>query len=138
MHSIRPIRATAVAALFAAATLTAQDRCPNTMAVRVPASVQYGASVACSGVTYSSGGVTLTTATGCPLFATIAPEHHDIAPTTKRTKAVEIGARPGIVAFFVCRTSYLIFIPIGSTCAFDRELVAGAYPILATMPCEDA
>lgn len=138
MHSIRPIRANAVATLFAAATLAAQDDCPRTMAVRVPQSVQYGVSVACSGVTYTSGGVTLSTATGCPLFASIVPEHHDIAPSKERTKAVEVGARPGLVAFFVCRTNYLIFIPIGSTCVFDRELVVGAYPILATMPCEDA
>lgn len=127
----------AALAAFAAAA-AAQRECAGTMAVRVPLDVQYGAAVACSGVSYQGGGVTLSTATGCPLFATITPEHHDAVISEKKTETVQVGSRPGMVAFFVCRTSYLIFIPWSSTCVFEREVALGVYPLLMTVACRDA
>lgn len=136
MPRLRPL-ATAVAVLLPTVA-AAQAPCSRTMATPVPESVQYGPSATCSGLSFSSHGVTLATSNGCPLFVTITPRHHDVAPSRHATDAVRIGTVDSRVLFFVCRTNYLIFIPLGSTCVFDREVVWAQYPLLATVPCAGA
>jgi hypothetical protein len=125
------------AALLLAVLVPAQDNCPRTKAVTVPGSVSYGPVVNCAGLSYSVPGLTLQTATGCPLFATLIPDH-EIAEATRDRTMVRVNATvPGKMVFFQCRTSYLIFIPLGSTCVFDREFNFGSYMRMTTVGCPD-
>lgn len=126
-----------IAAFLATAAAAAQGDCPRAMSVRVPQAIQYGAVVTCSGVTYQTGGISLSTTTGCPLFATIVPEHDDVRPTDKRTEVVQTGSRPGVIAYFACETSYLLFIPWSSRCRLQQESPYGVYPLLMTVACRN-
>lgn len=136
-HRVLPSVFGAIAVSLAAAAATAQGDCPRAMAVRVPQAIQYGAVVACSGVTYQTGGISLSTTTGCPLFATIVPDHDDVRPTDKRTEVVQTGSRPGVIAYFACETSYLLFIPWSSRCKLQQESPYGVYPLLMTVACRN-
>lgn len=127
----------AMAASFAAMAAPAQTGCPKEKTSTVPQSVAYGASVSCSGLTYSIPGLTITTTTGCPLFVTVTPAHEVAVPSESRTQVQVHRLEAGKILFFQCRTSYLIFIPISSTCAFDRDVNFGAYPRMTTVPCAD-
>jgi hypothetical protein len=127
----------AVAALLAAAFLPAQDSCPMQEARTVPQTIAYGPNVACAGLSYSIPGLQITTATGCPLFATITPDHEVADPSRKRTYVVSVGMSAGKLIFFGCRTSYLIFIPIGSSCEYLNDVNFGAFPRLTTKACAD-
>lgn len=129
--------ALASALSLATATATAQGDCPRATSVRVPQTIQYGAVVACSGVTYQTGGISLSTTTGCPLFATIVPDHDEVRPTDKRTEVVQTGSRPGVIAYFACETSYLLFIPWSSRCRMQQESPYGVYPLLMTVACRN-
>lgn len=124
-------------ALFAVLPLAAQDNCPREKAVPVGGSIQFGPSVSCSGLSWSAGGLSLSTASGCPLFVVITPAHETAAPTDKLTKVKVAGTDPIKVFIFVCRTRYLIFIPIGSTCEFASESNAGSVMRLVTVGCTD-
>jgi len=140
-HRVLPPFFGAIAACLAVSlaivAAPAQGDCPRAMAVRVPQVIQYGAVVACSGVTYQTGGISLSTTTGCPLFATIVPEHDDVHPTDKRTEVVQTGSRPGVIAYFACETSYLLFIPWNSRCRLQQESPYGVYPLLITVACRN-
>ncbi len=118
-----------------AAGVGAQTPCPRTTAAVVPVNAQYGAAIACAGLTYSVGGLTLSTATGCPLFVTIEPRHDTAQPTKAETKAEIVNWTAGKIVYFRCRISYLIFIPISSTCEYDRDVNFGAFPLMQTTPC---
>jgi hypothetical protein len=120
-----------------AASALAQKPCPYTRAERIAASELHGPTVPCSGLSFTSHGLQLSTKTGCPLFVVIIPEHHDIVPSTAPTRAETIGARQSRILFFTCQTEYFLIIPVGSKCVFDRDVANGAYPVVATMPCED-
>ncbi len=127
----------AVFALGAAAFVPAQESCPMQEARTVAQTITYGPNVACAGLSYSIPGLQLTTATGCPLFATITPDHEVAVPSSKRTYVVSVGVSAGKLIYFGCRTSYLIFIPIGSSCEHLRDVNFGAYPRLTTAACDD-
>lgn len=127
----------AVFALGAAAFVPAQESCPMQEARSVAQTIAYGPNVACAGLSYSIPGLQITTATGCPLFATVTPDHEVAEPSRKRTYVVSVGMSAGKLIFFGCRTSYLIFIPIGSTCEYLRDVNFGAYPRLTTKACAD-
>jgi hypothetical protein len=132
---IRLVTASCLALLFAAAA-AAQKTCPRTRAERIAGSEQYGPAASCSGLAFSGHGLKLSTATGCPLFVTLIPEHHDVVPSASATRVEPMGARECRILFFTCQTDYLIVIPWGSVCVFERDLAWGSYPVLATLPCE--
>lgn len=127
----------AVFALGAAAFVPAQDSCPMQEARTVAQTIAYGPNVACAGLSYSIPGLQITTATGCPLFATITPDHEVAVPSRKRTYVEPIGVSAGKLVYFGCRTNYLIFIPIGSSCEYVNDVNFGAFPRLATKACVD-
>lgn len=132
---IRVVVATCLTVLTPAAAV-AQKPCPRTKAERVDAVVQYGPMAACSGISFSGHGVKLSTASGCPLFVTLTPAHHDVVPSETQTSAEPVGTREGRILFFSCQTDYLLVIPWSSACVFDRDLAWGTYTVLATRPCE--
>lgn len=126
----------AVAAFSLGVTAVAQ-KCPKERATTVPQSTAYGASVSCAGLSYSIPGLTITTTTGCPLFVTVTPDHEVAAPAATETQVRVNATVPGKILFFQCRTSYLIFIPVSSTCAFEREVNFGAYLRMTTISCAE-
>lgn len=129
---------TAAAAAFCLAGPVLAQKCPRERAVTVAQTSVYGASVTCSGLSYSIPGLTITTTTGCPLFVTVTPDHEVAMPATSETMVRAHTTVPGKIIFFQCRTSYLIFIPISSTCAFEREVNFGAFSRMTTIPCPEA
>ncbi len=126
---------------FAAALLSlaaaAQDTCPKERAVSVPRSIDYGPSVTCPGLSYSIPGLTITTATGCPLFVTVTPAHEQAQPSRDRTQVRVASVDAVKVFFFTCQTRYLLFLPLSSYCAFDREVTAGTVMHLTTIGCNE-
>jgi hypothetical protein len=138
METTMPLRCFVLPCLtFAlAAGAVAQKPCPYTKADRIPASEQYGPAAACSGLSFSGHGFKLATATGCPLFVTLTPQHHDIVPNSQATRAEKIGTREGRILYFRCQTDYVIIIPWGSSCVCDRDVAWGTYLVAATRPCE--
>jgi hypothetical protein len=128
---------TSIAAAWLALAGVAQSDCPNQMAVAVPQNITYGASVTCAGLSWSVGGVSISSGTGCPLFVMITPAHETAAPSSKETKVKLVGMDPVRVFFFTCRSSYLIFIPLSSRCEFEREATAGSVMRLVTVGCNE-
>jgi hypothetical protein len=84
-----------VAALLAAGSAPAQDSCPMEATNTVAQSVGYGAAVACPGLNYSVPGLRLSTTSGCPLFATVIPDHEVAVPSKARTMVSPTGVVPG-------------------------------------------
>jgi hypothetical protein len=126
------------AALFLGSIGHAQGDCPREKAQSVPRDITYGPSVSCGGLSYSLGGLSLSTTTGCPLFVLITPAHEIAVPTSAMTKVEHVGNDAVRIFFFSCRTSYLLFIPISSTCVFDNAANAGTVMRLVTVSCTDA
>jgi hypothetical protein len=120
-----------------AAAIPAQSSCPKEQAQTIPQSTVFGPAATCAGLSYSIGGLQITTATGCPLFVTITPDHEVAKPSKQETMVVANGVAPGKLIFFACRTTYLIFIPIGSSCEYLRDVNFGAFPRLTTAPCRE-
>lgn len=108
----------ATAAFSFASTLLAQG-CPRTQAQEVPLNVQYGAPQNCGSVSYTFGGVNVSSgATGCPLFVLIVPAHQVAVPSDRKTKAEVVGQVPVTIHYFTCAQDWLVIIPWGSTCTF--------------------
>ena len=124
------------AALVFGLQLAAQSSCPKEFAENQPGRIEDGASQNCGSVTYSFGGVTVTTTNGgCPLFALITPPHQKAARTNMETMVQVTGTVPVTMHYFVCVTRYWLFIPIGTSCQFDRMVVAYSLDRLTTIPC---
>jgi len=134
------------AVLLSCATAAAQT-CPDQVVRLVPARVELGPVVDCSGVSFEWNGVRLGQHTqGCPLFALITPAHH----TTEYRQGSDTYTQPDgrveqLLVRFTCTASTFLFIRIGATCshndqqvlrgvttysqfACDRELRTGALP----------
>lgn len=122
---------------LAAAAIPAQSSCPKEKAVTVPQHTVFGPLATCAGLSYSTGGLQVTTATGCPLFVMITPDHEVSQPSKQETMVVANGVTPGKLIYFACRTTYLIFIPIGSSCEYLRDVNFGAFQRLTTAPCRE-
>jgi hypothetical protein len=124
--------------LFLGSLGRAQGDCPREKTQSVAQDIAYGPSVNCGGLSYSLGGVTLSTTTGCPLFVLITPAHETAVATTALTQVKHVGTDAVRIFFFSCRTSYLLFIPISSTCVFDNAANAGTVLRLTTVSCDSA
>jgi hypothetical protein len=114
----------------------AQDNCPKERAVSVPQSIDYGPSIACPGITYSIPGLTIQTATGCPLFVTVTPAHEVAERSNDLTQVRVEGFDPVKVFFFTCQTRYLLFVPLSSYCAYDHVATIGSVMHLTTAGCQ--
>ena len=126
---------TIAAALSLSLSAIAQTNCPRERAVAVPQRVEYGPAVTCPGLTYRMPGLTLQTATGCPLFVTVTPAHERVERSAELTKVDVVGRDPVQVFFFRCHTTYLLFIPLSSYCAYDTTVNAGTVLRLTTVGC---
>jgi hypothetical protein len=137
MHSnlFQKIAASLLLGLTAAA-----QACPKTESVDVtePNPIRYGASVSCSGLSFSVPGLTLTTTTGCPLFVEIHPDTYSVVRSTKAdTEAVSDQQQSIVTHFFKCEVSYIIFIPISSSCEYSRTVVRPGRELKKTVACND-
>lgn len=108
----------ATAAFSFASTLSAQS-CPRQQAQDVPLNIQYGAPQNCGSVSYSFGGVNVSSGmTGCPLFVLITPPHQVAAPSDRKTRTEVVGQVPVTIHYFTCEQDWFVIIPLGSSCTF--------------------
>lgn len=128
-----------VAPLFLAVSAVAQN-CAHTEAVQVrePNPVRYGAVVSCSGLNLVIDGIALQVNTGCPLFVEIYPDTYSSTKlTTADTEAVLDQHQSITTHFFRCNVSYLIFIPISSTCEWKSTTLRPGRDLKQTVACND-
>ena len=125
----------ALAAVLFPLSLLAQA-CPREMTQHVPAHIDYGPMTACSGIDYKLGNVVISTAqSGCPTFAVYTPPHEIAASTTAETKVSVAAQVPITLITFTCDRSYLIFIPLSSSCIVASTTSIGTLLRLVTVSC---
>ena len=125
----------ALAAVLFPLSLLAQS-CPREMTQHVPANIAYGPLTACTGIDYKFGGVAIsTTQSGCPTFAVYTPPHEIAVSTTAETKVNVAAQVPITLITFSCDRSYLIFIPLSSSCIVSSTASIGTVLRLITVPC---
>jgi hypothetical protein len=129
-----------VAAITVAASLclsvAAQSSCPRERTKVVAADTSFGPPQYCPGVGYNLGGVQLQfPANACPMHLVYTPGHELSEPSQADTMVQVVGQNPITMVTFRCERSYLIFIPLGSTCVADRTFNLGTVLRLVTVPC---
>ncbi len=116
--------------------LLAQGSCPQQTTEHVPGSVQNGPPTECTGIDYKLAGVTIsTTESACPTFAIYTPPHEIARPNNAETKVQVVGHSPITLITFRCDRSYLLFIPLSSSCAVAGTSTVGTVMRLITVPC---
>lgn len=128
---------TFVVALSLALPSIAQT-CPRTRAEerKIDPTIQYGPSVACSGVSYSIPGFSISTATGCPLFVRIRPDAYSVSVRAQEETETKLDQfQETIVMTFRCTPHYIIFIPISSTCDLENLTKVPGPHLLQTVAC---
>lgn len=132
--STRSVLAILIAILFPL-SLPAQG-CPQQTTENVAASLTYGPQTECTGIDYKLGNVVIsTTRSGCPTFAIYVPEHEIAVATNADTKVQVAGQSPITLIAFRCDKSYLIFIPLSSTCVVASTSTMGTVLRLITVSC---
>lgn len=132
----RSLFAVALAASIVA-PMTAQDTCPWQTTQHVAADVIYGPSQDCGGIDYRISEIQILSPKGpCPLFVIYVPAHDLVVPSPMRTRVDVIAQQPITKCIFECQSDWFLFIPLGSTCVFVRQINLGALPTLITRPCD--
>ena len=128
-----------LAAMFAgflAVPMLAQVACPMEKARHVPLDVDYGPAQECGGFSYTVGGVQIgATQKGCPLFIIITPPHDIAEPSILETKVQVTGVSRITMVTFKCTTTWILFIPIGTSCTADQTILGGTVQNLITVSC---
>ena len=132
--SSRFLLATLVAVLFPLSLLA--QGCPREVTKHIGADIEYGPLTACTGIDYKLGNVTIsTTQTGCPTFAIYTPPHEVADATLAETKVNVVAQVPITLISFRCDRSYLIFIPLSSSCVVASTSSIGTVLRMVTVPC---
>jgi len=134
--SSRSLLAATFAGLLAVPMLAQAASCPEEKARHVPLDVLYGPSQACGGFTYTIGGVQIgANQKGCPLFVIVTPPHEIAEPSSQQTRVQVTGTSPITMATFTCTTTWILFIPIGTSCTLDKTIQTGTVQSLITVSC---
>ncbi|MBM4061372.1 MAG: hypothetical protein FJ265_09815 [Planctomycetes bacterium] len=134
-------RSSALALLTATVSfpLAAQEHCPYQQAHHVEADLQFGPAMGCGGVKWQFGNVAVSTEKqGCPLFVVYTPPHDVAVPSTRPVYVDSIALQPITQVFFQCTQEWFLFFPIGSACAFDRQINVGTVSLLVTRACRES
>lgn len=126
--------ATAVALLVSVSP--AQGGCPRERTRTVAPQLDYGPKQGCAGIDYRLGDLQLSSQqAACPTFVIYTPQHEQPEPSANETKLQLLRFDDVTMVSFRCDRSYLLFIPLGTTCVVDQVVRIGAVPRLLTVPC---
>lgn len=135
----RYLLAATFAGLLALPMLAQASPCPMEKAKHVPLDVHYGPSQNCGGFTYSIGGVQIgANQKGCPLFIIVTPPHEIAEPSSLETKVQVTGTSNITMVTFKCTTTWILFIPIGTSCTLDQAIPTGQVQSLITVSCNQS
>jgi hypothetical protein len=105
------------------------DPCPNMGTRFVPAYATIDQTVLCSGTTVRVNGITVTTGrthpNSCPTVVTYYPAHYESGVEKQGFRLGTKISLPLTVFHRECRSSYLLFLDLGSSCDFVARFESG-------------
>lgn len=122
--------------LVLSTTLLAQE-CPDMTVERQPLQQTIGPVVGCASLSYRWNGLQVGTGVqGCPMFVVIRPEHDAPRSQPDSKTFVRPAGRMAVTQLvFTCTYSYLLFIPISSSCNLSSDRVIGHLINYEVLPC---
>lgn len=126
--------------LAASVAVRAQDSCPKTKAVEIPARGSLGPDRGCdTGIDVRIQDVHLGTGRkSCPMFAVITPTHHEAQVSKERTYASAYGIVSEQIVYFDCTPHYFLFFHLNSSCDIREIVNSSSLQLLETKGCVDA
>lgn len=122
--------------LALSAALSAQS-CPDMVVRRQPLQQTIGPVLNCSSIQYRWRNIQIGNGVvGCPMFVVIRPEHDAPASQPGSGTYVRPAGRSAITQLvFSCDISYLLFIPISSSCNLMSDRIVGHLINYEMLPC---
>lgn len=139
MRNMRFPCLTALLAVMAITTTTAQTSCPRQTTQHVAETISRGPAQDCGGADIEIIEVGARVDAGrCPTWMVYTPPH-DIAVTATTETYVEVlQTLPITMVTFECTTRWLLFLPIGSSCKASQPSTVGAVYSMLARPCPPA
>ncbi len=131
----------AAAILAASSSGAAQTSCPDMIANEIPASSYWSGARPCgTGLLFNVDGLTVNNPIkNCPFMVVTTPTHHTATPSPgSGTYTERIGPAEEIVITLECRTSWFLFLPIGSRCVEASRNTSATLETLRTLRCPQA